>query len=496
MARWLCAHLPYFRTERNQRASPAPHEALAIVREVSRTARVVAANPLALARGIEPGMTLTEARALLPTLAATPVNDAAETRELESLASCAVQLSPRVFLAPPQTLLADVTGCDRALGGEAEMLKLARGIFERQGYTVHCAICDSATAAYALALDGGRANPVEVGKTQDALKGLPLETLRLDQRSLVNLRALGLSRAGQLLELPSATLPSRFDETLVQRVRQLRGELPEDFPAFTIPEAVSERLEFEGPTDRRDAMMFALRHIATRIADRLDALGTGASKLEAALVAADGAPMNFSVDVSAPTRDSSSIATLLLGRFNTLDTKDRWFEAIEVSVPQRLPVNSRQQDLFGAARDVFSPGLRGLIDELVGRLGVAAVARPVLQQDPRPENAVAWVPFLERTTQSAAAPMIAPAVIWPSQEMDVDEDEQGLPAIWHEGRRRHNLRVIRGPQRVEFGWWEGERGPPSTGSGQAQDFFEIEDALGARLFVFKQGKRWYSCGAW
>ncbi len=458
------------------------------MREVSRTARVVAANPLALARGIEPGMTLTEARALLPSLAATPVNDAAESRELESLAACAVQLSPRVFLAPPQTLIADVTGCDRALGGEAEMLKLARSIFERQGYTVHCALCDNATAAYALALDGGRAHPVESGKTQDALKGLPLEALRLDARSLVNLRALGLSRAGELLDLPSATLPSRFDEVLVQRVRQLRGELPEDFAAFSVPQAVSERLEFEGPTDRRDAMMFALRHIATRVADRLDALGTGAARLEAALIAADGAPMAFSVEASAPTRDARSIATLLLGRFDTLDTKDRWFEAIEVSVPQRLPVNARQQDLFGAARDVFSPGLRGLIDELVGRLGVAAVARPVLLPDPRPENAVAWVPFLERGTESANPPMTAPAVLWPAQEMDVDEDAQGLPAQWHEGRRRHELRVIRGPQRVEFGWWEGEFGP--------RDYFEIEDAHGARLFVYRQGKRWYSCGAY
>lgn len=488
MARWLCIHLPYFRTERTQRASPAAREALAVVREVSRTARVVAADAQAQARGIEPGMTLTEARALLPSLAVTPVNDEAEARELESLAACAVQLSPRICLELPQTLLADVTGCERAHGGENAMLATARKMFERQGYSVRLALCDNATAAYALALDGGRANPVAPGETGQALRDVPLEALRLDSRSLLNLRALGLSRAGQLLALPAATLPSRFDDDLVRRVRQLRGELPEDFPAFVVPEAVRERLEFEGPTDRRDAMMFALRHIATRIADRLDALGTGAARLDAALLAADGAPMAFSLEVSAPTRDARSLATLLLGRFDTLDTHDRWFDAIEVSVPARLPVNARQQDLFGAARDVFSPGLRGLVDELVGRLGVAAVARPVLQNDPRPEKAVAWAPFLDASRPSAAAPQSAPAVLWPALEMDLEEDAAGRPATWHEGLRRHVLRVIRGPQRVEFGWWEGDAGP--------RDFFEVEDGHGARLFIYRQGRRWFSCGAW
>ncbi len=480
-------HLPFFRTERISRASPRPPEALAVVRETGQTALVVAANPLALAAGVEAGMTLTAARAHLPSIAASNINEEAEARELASLAACAVTLSPRVFLDPPQTLVIDVTGCERVHDGEEPLLALAREIFARQGYSVHTALCGHPTAAIALALAGGRAAPIAGDLTQHALENVALRALRLDARTIEHLNSLGITRAGKLLALPPATLPSRFDEMLVRRVRQLRGELPEEFLAFSLPEAVCERIEFEGPTDRRDAMMFALRHISTRLGERLDALGTGACRLEARLNPAEGAPLEFGVDVSAPTRDARSLATLLLARFETLDTRDRWFDGVEVSIPARLPVNARQKDLFGASRDVFSPGLRGLVDELVGRLGVAAVARAVLTPDPRPEHAVAFVPFFH-DAQGAAAPISAPAVLWPPQEIDVEEHE-GIPRTWHEGRRVHALSIIRGPQRVEYGWWDGPAEEP-------RDYFEIESGEGARLFFFRQAGRWFSCGAW
>jgi protein ImuB len=487
MARWLCVHLPFFRTERISRASPRPPEALAVVREVGQTALVVAANPLAMAAGVASGMTLTAARAHLPSLAVSNINSEAETWELHSLAACALALSPRIFLHAPQTLLIDATGCERVHGGEPSLLKLTRELFMRLGYTANAALCGNPTTAIALALDGGRATPILGEDTVSALHDVPLASLRLDPRSLEHLGSLGISRAGELLALPPATLPSRFDEALVCRVRQLRGDLPEDFPAFSLPETVSERLDFEGPTDRRDAMMFALRHIATRLAERLDALGTGASRIQARLIPADGASLEFAVDVSAPTRDARSLATLLLARFETLDTHDRWFDGLEVCIPARQPVNSRQKDLFSAARDVFSPGLRGLVDELVGRLGVSAVARAVITPDPRPECAVAFAPFLQET-KSAAAPNTAPAVLWPPQAIDVEEHE-GAPRTWHEGRRAHSLSVVRGPQRVEFGWWDGQAEEP-------RDYFEVESAEGARLFFFRQAGRWFSCGAW
>lgn len=480
-------HLPFFRTERISRASPKPPEALAVVREVGQTALVVAANPLAMAAGVASGMTLTAARAHLPSLAVSNINSEAETWELHSLAACALALSPRIFLHAPQTLLIDATGCERVHGGEPSLLKLTRELFTRLGYTVNAALCGNPTTAIALALDGGRAAPILGEDTVSALHDVPLASLRLDPRSLEHLGSLGISRAGELLALPPASLPSRFDETLVCRVRQLRGELPEDFPVFSLPEIISERLEFEGPTDRRDAIMFALRHIATRLAERLDALGTGASRLEARVNPADGAPLEFAVEVSAPTRDARSLATLLLARFETVDTRDIWFDSVEVNIPARLPVNARQKDLFGASCDVFSPGLRGLVDELVGRLGVAAVARAVLTPDPRPEHAVAFVPFLH-DAQSAATPNTAPAVLWPPQAIDVVEHE-GVPRTWHEGRRTHTLSIIRGPQRVEYGWWDGPAQSP-------RDYFEIESDEGARLFFFRQAGRWFSCGAW
>jgi hypothetical protein len=79
-------------------------------------------------------------------------------------------------------------------------------------------------------------------------------------------------------------------------------------------------------------------------------------------------------------------------------------------------------------------------------------------------------------------------VLWPPQVIEVEE-HGGIPHTWHEGRRAHALSIIRGPQRVEYGWWEGPDEEP-------RDYFEVESGNGARLFFFRQAGRWFSCGAW
>jgi protein ImuB len=49
------------------------------------------------------------------------------------------------------------------------------------------------------------------------------------------------------------------------------------------------------------------------------------------------------------------------------------------------------------------------------------------------------------------------------------------------------LTVLRGPERVETGWWEAPAG--------ARDYHEVEDAEGRRSWAFRSEDRWYLQGA-
>ena len=55
------------------------------------------------------------------------------------------------------------------------------------------------------------------------------------------------------------------------------------------------------------------------------------------------------------------------------------------------------------------------------------------------------------------------------------------------GARAEPVRVIRGPERVVFGWWE-EDGP--------REYYVVEDAQGARWWLCREvdGERWIVAG--
>ena len=128
------------------------------------------------------------------------------------------------------------------------------------------------------------------------------------------------------------------------------------------------------PTSRRDSLMFILRAGANCLAQRLEVLACGARQLVAALHATEGEPVVFTIDTSRPTADAKGIATLLLARFERIDTGERWFEALELRAPSHEPIKPAQQV-------VRSPGRRldGLLDELTGRLGARRSRGPSLR---------------------------------------------------------------------------------------------------------------------
>ncbi len=86
---------------------------------------VVQANRAAARLGVRRGVTLTEARALVPGIESQHYDADADRRALEALAEWAGCLSPIVHIADDRSLLLDVTGCERLFQGEANLLARA-----------------------------------------------------------------------------------------------------------------------------------------------------------------------------------------------------------------------------------------------------------------------------------------------------------------------------------------------------------------------------------
>lgn len=436
--------------------------------------QLLAASPVALQAGVRAGMTATAARSLVPGLALAEHNAAAELADLEALTAALCRLSPRVFTDLPRAILLDITGCERLFGSEAALAAQAAATVERLGFTPQTGLAQNATAACALALSGA-------ARLEDA----PIEALRIEASDLRHLSALGLYTIGQLTAQPLESLPSRFSGLMLRRLRELRGDVPEEFPAFIQPEIIVEGLQFEGPTDRHDAMLFALRRLAVALEERLTARAAGALALEVSLRATEGAPVRFAMSLSRPTRESSSLAALLLGRFESVDTGERWFDGVEARVPSVGKVQPPQRDLFAGRDHGAERALAELTDELAGRLGVQAVAQAALTHDPRPERAFNWQPFAQGSEPvKPAAPR--PATMFEPHEVSVECDEGGRPVRWQDGSRASGL-TAQPVERVHFGWWGGDAGE--------RDYFAVQDDAGARWWLMRRGQGWYIVGA-
>ena len=476
MTRWLCVHLPFFRTERISRASPTtPAKPLALVELRGDGVLLAAVSAEATAAGARPGMTATAARSLLPSLVLLEQDATAEAADLEALAAALGRFTPRVCLDRPQAVLLEITGCGRLFGSEAELAAQAQAAVQRLGYSLQTGVADNATAAYALALSGA-----------PELQRVPVAALRVEPADLLHLHALGVRELGELLALPHEGLPSRFSAALVRRLRQLRGEVPENFPAYQPPQIITERLDFEGPTDRHDALLFALRRVAVALEERLAALAGGALSLEVCLRAGEGAEVSFALSLTRPTQDSRALAALLLGRFEGVETGGHWFEGLEVRVPSWGPLKAPQRNLFGERDPAAEGTFPLLLDELSGRLGHGAVLLAELTHDPRPERSFVLRPFAGAAAGVAPPDVPRPAAVFEPHEVTVTCNDAGLPMHWHDGRR--GSRLLAWPlERVHFGWWQGDAGQ--------RDYFRVQDESGAQWWLMRRESGWFIVGA-
>ena len=155
--------------------------------------RIVAVDAAARTGGIQPGLPLADARALLPTLSASPADPAADRRASAELADWCVRLyamdGGRSRGRPPgnsalEQVCGSTSGCAHLFGGEEALLRDLLTRLEGLGFAARAAIAESAGAAWAIARFAGKSIAiVREGAVATALAPLPVQGSRLPPRS-------------------------------------------------------------------------------------------------------------------------------------------------------------------------------------------------------------------------------------------------------------------------------------------------------------------------
>ena len=479
--------LPNWPTDRLNRHRPLPSETPVVtVEEVGGRALIVAPNGVAAAGGILPGLSLADARALLPGLAVFPADPAGDAAALARLADWCNRYTPLVAVDGADGLWLDVAGSAHLFGGEADLLADLNHRLGKLGYRSRAAVADTPGAAWAAArfVSGGN-RIVATGEARTMLAELPVAALRLPPAIAGDLERLGLRRIADLYPLPRAALARRFGLLPGERLDQALGRCEEPIsprlpaPAYVVRQVLAE------PIIDADNLAAVLQRLMVRLCRDLAVAERGARRLELLCYRVDGRVAKLGVGTSRPSRDDGALIRLFAERLERIDP-GFGIEAVALAAPHVEPLADLQLALK-RGEEMGVAELSPLIDRLGNRLGFDRLARAIPRESHLPERA------LQRLGALATPPH--PPARWPlragplrllarPERVEIAGDP---PQEFFWQARRHRVRRAEGPARIAPEWWRGE-------SGGARDYWRLEDEEGGRFWLYGQAGGWYLHG--
>lgn len=478
------------------------------------TIRIVCCDRCAAEGGVCHGMTLAEAKALLPALRLEPHDSHADRRTLEKLAAWAQAFSPTVHIEDHQTLLLDVTGCRRLFKGDHNLLAQAIGGLKERGFSARGAVADTPGAAWAIAHT--HPEPVLVTRPERSVEDLlrlPVRALRIDERTVATLAAVGIETVEALMYLPRASLGARFGDTVLHRLDQALGNVPEPLTRFSPPPVLRSCLQLGAATDRRDIVHRAACHVLTLFCEQLAHRVVGVTRLYVTFRHPEADSTTVTVETSRCTRLLKRLQTLMTARLDSVGLPAET-DGVMVWAAQVEPLDDWQDELFDT-QTADHGDLSDLLDRLSMRLGPRSVARVALLSDHQPERAYACVPWNEerdggtgpaegparRPSRSGGAGpprsgteendlKLRPLQVWrrPVEVPVVAVAPEGPPSLFRLKSVEHPIVACTGPERLETGWW---RGPHLQ-----RDYFRVLSRSGETFWIFRDRHtaRWFVHG--
>jgi protein ImuB len=445
---------------------------------------IAAVCPSARALGLHPGMAVTQAQALVPGLETRPAQPEADLTVLTQLATFAARRwTPRSSVSDSTGLWLDLKGVAHLFGGEERMCRRIVRFCARLGYTARIAVAGTAGAAHAIVRCSSR--PVTLcpaGQEAQAISGLPVAALRIDDKALRTAQRMGIATIGDLIAMPRGPLARRFGQALLTRLDQALGRVSEPIDPIIPEEPPEASLRLLEPIATAEAIDQVLRDLLAMLTRTLAEQGLGLRTLALLCTRVDGEEQGLAIGTARATRDAAHLHRLLAMKVEGIEP-GFGIEAMRLVAGRCEPLSAQPvaHDLSG---DGPTPDLGQLIDRLVMRIGVQALYRSTFVESDVPERSVRKVAPLEEGA-GWPAQWPRPVRLLSSPER-IDKvmaelpDQPPVRFVWR--GQMHVVRKADGPERIHGEWWRHSKEATSV-----RDYFQVEDDDGARFWLFRRG---------
>lgn len=491
--------------------------------------RIVAANAAARAGGVEPGVSLSDARAVLPALKIVESRVSEDRVCLEAMLRWARRYTPWIAVEGLDErggggLWLDITGCAHLFGGEQALLDDLQTRLNRLGFAACLGLADTPGAAWAAArFLASETAPVSVpdGEQRGHLASVPTAALRLSSHTLETLNRLGVRSVADLWVLPRAPLTRRFGSEVCLRLDQLTGRVDEPLSPEMERLPYVARMVFAEPIGRTEDVEAALENVLASLCVRLEKDRKGARRLTCEVFRVDNTIERICIGTGRAVRDPSHLFRLFREKLDGLDA-GFGIEFLLLTVTSADPLENEQNaitHLTGVDSTSVSQGkdLALLIDRLEGRLGAGRVVRPHIRPSHIPERAMGFSPALNplkgsvlagrdrearlmhseiKALRPAARPIHMLPQPEPVQPVTYAQAHRVLPLPGFTWRReQYVLAAAEGPERISGTWWRGALPPDRSDEGTAyfalcedggaaRDYWRVESEEGNRFWLF------------
>jgi protein ImuB len=450
--------------------------------------RVVALTPAATAAGIVPGMRRGGVAAIAPHARLLERDRAAEQATLDGAALALLRYTPEVAHGPGDTLLLSVGASLRVFGGARALGRQAAATAHTLGLQASLGMAPTAGGAWLLARrpPGRQRRILRLARLASLLDTLPCALLVHAQAHLEWLAGIGCRNLGQLRGLPRAGLQRRCGPGLLAELDTAYGHRPTAHAWFVPPLRFRRRFEPLERLEHTDEVLAVARLLVEQMSGWLVARQRAVPRLTLALEHERGRharpPTCLELTLAEPAWQPAHLIGLLRERLGRM-TLAAPVVAVVLEALETVAQPAPNTTLFPEPGNAAADRAR-LLDLLTARLGHEQVLRPCPAADHRPEVANRWVGAQARTPPPAPLPMPLERPFWlldPPLALRVrlNRPVHGTP-----------LTLVRGPERIESGWWDG--------APAARDYFVAEDAHATRYWVYRErdanDARWFLHG--
>lgn len=482
---WISVHLTQISLDV---LCPRWHETPSPARVVLDHERVQALTPLAFRAGVRIGMRRGGVATIAPDAILLERDPRRETAARNDVALCLLQYTPELAYAEDDSLLLDVGASLLAFGGARGICRRIRHSLHLLGFQAQLGMAPTAQGAWLLARHPRprHRRAVQRQTLEQRMARLACAVLPAARPHQAWLEGIGCRTLGALGKLPRAGLQRRCGKDISAALDRARGTAPELFDWVEAPVIFDARLELIERIDRAESVLFVAHRLLQQMTGWLVARHRAVARIELGLEHERGRhaipPTVLQISLAEPAWHPEHLVRLLKEKLAQLVLVAPVI-AVSLQAPDVVLRPPPSESLFPEPGGTPADHHR-LLELLTARLGAANVLQPQRVADHRPEIANGWLPAPQprpRTPPDTAPPVERP--FWLLEKPIALVMQQHRPVY---GSR---LRMLRGPERIESGWWDDA---PAS-----RDYFIAEADNKTRYWVYQdyaQDMRWFLHG--